>query len=239
MSSKENEAVKREKAKLPLTAREYDGLLPVSVLAALIGALLGIITATVFAYLTGIIFYPLFLAAPLLIYLFNSLLKGGRDIRALISAAVFSLASAYLTALACHEALYTAAANISIFQIPLRTVVAIGDPDVIPASASAYIYPFLFTACGVAVIWALFWGVRLRDLTPSDETDDEADDETDDETEDEIEDEIEDEADVEIDDVTEDETDDGIDDDADDEANDETDDETGDETGDETDDEID
>ena len=174
---------KKEKVKLPRLDHAYDGLLSVSLLAALIGALLGLIPATLIAYLTGIVFYPLFIAAPLLAYVFNSLLKGGRDIRAWIAAAVFSLASAYMTALACHEALYTATHNLPIIQILLRTVIAIGDPGVIPSSASAYIYPLVFTACGLAVIWELFRGTRLRNAGSEmeinePETGDEAEDET-------------------------------------------------------------
>ena len=201
---------KKEKVKLPFIAPEYDGLLPVSLLAALIGALLGIIPAAVFAYLTGIIFYPLFLAAPLLAYVFNSLLKGGRDIRAMIAAAVFSLASAYLTALACHEALNVAAAGMSILQIPLRTVVAIGDRGVIPSSASAYVYPLVFTLCGLAVIWELFRGARLVsgeqisdiviDINTEDETEIETDSEDEVVTESEAEDVIESETDSEAED---------------------------------------
>ena len=140
----------------------YDGLLPVSLLAALIGALLGIIPATLLAYLTGILFYPFFIAAPLLAYLFNSLLKGGRDIRALVVTAVFSLACAYITALACQAALYTSAHNMSIFQILLLTGLELGESGVLPASASAYIYPLVFTVFGVAVVGVLLLSGERR-----------------------------------------------------------------------------
>ena len=169
--------VRKEKVRVPLINTAYDGLLPVSVLAALIGAILGFIPAAIFTYLTGTIFYPLFLAAPLLAYLFNSLLKGGRDIRALISVAVLSLASAYITALSCQAAIYAAANNLSLFRIPLITILSIGDSDVIPASASAYLYPLIFTLFGVAVVWELFRGMKRVDLEPEDVDDvDDADD---------------------------------------------------------------
>jgi hypothetical protein len=133
----------------------YNGLLPISLLAALMGAVLGPVPVVLFAYLTDIVFYPLFVVAPLLAYLFNLLLKGGRDIRAMIAATVFSLACAYITALACRAALYASLHSMSILDIPLITGLAIGEPGVIPSSASAYAYPLVFTALGLAVMWEL------------------------------------------------------------------------------------
>ena len=156
--------------------RSYDGLLPVSLLAALIGALLGLIPATLLAYLTGIVFYPFFVAAPLLAFLFNKLLKGGRDLRALISVAVFSLACSYVTALACQAAIYISAHNLPIFQIFLLTGLELGKSGVLPASASAYIYPLVFTVFGVALVWELLRGVKPRDAEqpePAEEDSDE------------------------------------------------------------------
>jgi len=159
----------------------YDGLLPASLLSALIGALLGLIPATLFTYITGTVFYPFFIAAPLLAFLFNSLLKGGRDIRALIATAVFSLLSAYVTAVSCQAALYTAIHNMSILQIPLLTSLAIGKSGVLPPSASAYAYALVFTVFGVVVTWELFKsGVWRTAGLESDDEDESEDDESDD-----------------------------------------------------------
>ena len=137
----------------PLIVPAYNRLLPISLLAGLIGAIIGPIPAVLFTYFTGSVFYPLFVIAPLLACLFNSLLKGGRDIRALISIAVFSLLCAYITAIACRAALYILTQDISIFQIPLLVALAFGRSGVLPDSASAYAYPLVFTALGIVVTW--------------------------------------------------------------------------------------
>lgn len=159
---------KRVRTRVLIIDHAYDGLLPVSLLAALIGALLGIIPATLLTYLTGIVFYPFFVAAPLLAYMFNSLLKGGRDIRAFIAISVFSLACAYTTALACQAALYISAHKMPIFEILLLTGLELGKSGVLPASASAYIYPLVFTVFGAAVSWELMRGL----LRPTGEAED-------------------------------------------------------------------
>jgi len=159
-SDKDDAGRKRgKKAGSRLIDPAYNRLLPVSLLAALIGLLLGPIPAVVGVLVAKIVFYPLFVVAPLLMYLFNKLLKGGRDIRALIVFAVFSLVSAYLAALTCQVTLfYLSDANITIFQIPIITTMVLGRLGALPASASAYVYPLLFTALGVAIAALLLRG---------------------------------------------------------------------------------
>ena len=127
----------------------YDGLLPISLLAGLIGLLLGPIPAIASVLITGKVFYPLFIAAPLIMWFFGSLLKGGRDVRAVIVTAAFSLAATYLTAVACQAALYTSFHEYPIFRIPVITALIFGRLGALPASASAYVYSLLFTALGV------------------------------------------------------------------------------------------
>ena len=158
----------------------YNGLLPISLLAGLIGLILGVLPAILSVLILGKAFYPLFIAAPLLIYLFNSLLKGGRDIRAFIITAVFSFVCAYLTALAVQAALYTHNYNESAFQIPVLLAMVIDKPWVLPASASAYAYPLIFTALGVIIVAELLFvkpalkksGDPDSDISALEETDD-------------------------------------------------------------------
>jgi len=130
---------------------EYKGFLATSFVAALIGAVLGVIPVTLIAFATGMIFYPLFIAAPLLTYPFNSLLKGRRCVGSIIIATIFSVASAYVSAVACQAALYISAHSMSVFQIPLLTALALGKPGVIPATVSAYAYPLVFILFGLAI----------------------------------------------------------------------------------------
>ena len=172
------------KVRIPLKNPAYNGLLPISLLAGLIGFLLGPIPAVLFTLLsdssnimvsgdiTSNIFYPLFVAAPLIIYLFNSLLKGGRDIRAIIVTAVFSLFSAYLTVLLCIVVtLYTAGVNLTVMQVLMEVTASIGRLDYLPISefASAYAYPLIFTALGV-VIAALLLRGKPSQRTEKDKT---------------------------------------------------------------------
>jgi hypothetical protein len=128
------------------------------VLASLIGAILSPIPAVIGVYIIGRPFYPLFIAAPFIICLFLLLLKGWRDIRAVIVMSIFSLAGAYLTALSCYAAMYARAWGMSFTQIPILTVWSLAQPNNMPPSASAYLYPLLFSATGVLVAWELLRG---------------------------------------------------------------------------------
>ena len=134
-----------------IAAPVFGGRLPVSLLAGLIGALLGAIPAVASILLFSGVFYPLYAAAPLLMLLFNKLLNGGRDIRATVVTAVFSLASAYMTAYACQAALYASSLDVSIFRIPVITFRVIGRSGILSPLVSSYIYPLVFTALGVFV----------------------------------------------------------------------------------------
>ena len=140
------------------TEEKNSKLLPASLLAALIGLLLGPIPAIAGVLVAKTILYPLFAAAPLFMFLFNSLLKGERGVRMLIVTIIFSLASAYLGAVTCQVAFYVINDGISVFRIPAITAMVIGVSGILPASASAYVYPLVFTALGVAVAAELMRG---------------------------------------------------------------------------------
>jgi hypothetical protein len=136
-----------------------------SLFAALVGAILGLIPATLSAYWFKATFYPLFVAAPLLIYLFNKLFRGSRDMRTFVITTGFSLASAYVTALACHVTvivhqvlLVLPTFEMSISRIPGFTVDALVQPSILPESASAFVYPFVFTALGIIITLELLCG---------------------------------------------------------------------------------
>jgi len=61
----------------------------------------------------------------------------------------------YTTAVACQAALYTSLYGISISWIPRLTAMAFGQPKVLPSSASAYMYLFIFTVLGICIAWEL------------------------------------------------------------------------------------
>ena len=128
--------------------------LPLSILACLIGLILGPVLPLACAFVFDGVFNPLFAAAPLLICLFNLIFKGGRDIRALIATAVFSLASAFLSVWACSAVLFLSRSRNPVSQI----FSAMGRPGAFPISASAYAYPLVFTALGIVIVAVLYRG---------------------------------------------------------------------------------
>ena len=132
---------------------EYTRRMPFSVLAALLGAIFGLIPATLCAYFFETAFYPFFVAAPLLSYLLNKLFKGGRDIRTFFIIALLSFVSAYVTAQACQVARIVSFFSMSILRIPAFTIEAFVESVVLTDSFSAYLYPLLFTVLGIAVTW--------------------------------------------------------------------------------------
>jgi len=151
----ETEIEAKAKDKILLIYPEYTKRLPFSLLAALIGAVVGIVPVVLCAYWFGTLFYPFYIAAPLLIYIPNTLFKGCRDIRALICNAVFSLASTYVGILSCRVALIMLYFEVPISRFPSFLIEAFGLPEILPETASAYVYPLLFTALGIAIIWEL------------------------------------------------------------------------------------
>ena len=133
----------------------YSKRLPFSLLAGLLGAILGMIPAALCTYWFGSTFYPLFVAAPLLIFLFNKLFKGGCDIRTLFITAGFSLASAYVTALASQVAILMLHFNLPVRYLLPFTAEALAEPDLLPWPVPVYVYPLVFVALGVAITWEL------------------------------------------------------------------------------------
>ena len=147
---------------------QHDWRLLFSLLAALTGAILGLIPATLCAYLFKATFYPFFIAAPLLTYLFNRLFRGSCDIRTIVITAGFSLVSAYVTALACYVTLIVHQVSLvvptfkmSIGRIPGLTIEALTQPNNLPESFSAFVYPLVFTALGIIIVWELLCGSAL------------------------------------------------------------------------------
>ena len=154
-SGEDTADVADSRAGVKLIDPQYTKRLPFSLLAAFFGAFLGLFPATLLAIPFEMAFYPLFIAAPLLAFLLNKLFDGGRDIRTFSIIALFSLISAYMTALSCQVARIVSFFNVSILNIPAFTIEAFIEPGLLPKSTSAYLYPFVFTALGLAITWVL------------------------------------------------------------------------------------
>jgi len=147
----------------------YNRLLPISLLAGLIGLILGIIPVVLGMYVFNNLVYPLFVAAPLFMFLFNKLLKGGNDFRAIIVIAVFSLVSAYITIIACLATLYTAIQGLPALQMPVYAAMFLGA---FPTSPTIYLYTLIFTALGVCIAAELMLHANRKSLKASASTED-------------------------------------------------------------------
>jgi len=179
-----------KKPKLKPIDPSYTRRLPFSILAGIAGAVLGLVLIAVFSYFTKTVFFPLFLIGPLLIYYFNILFRGGRDIRTLIIVIVFSLLFDYTTELAGRAALFAFEnPNYNLFSIPRMVAEAFGLPEAFSKSATDNVFPLIFTALGVFLSWEMLRAGRLKECAadgePVDEEDDddEVDESEDDESE--------------------------------------------------------
>ncbi|MCL2124911.1 MAG: hypothetical protein FWH33_02850 [Oscillospiraceae bacterium] len=158
--------------------RAYNKLLPITILAAIIGLCFGILVVVAGVLLNGKVNFMFFIATPLFIYFFNALLGGGRDIRALIVFTIFSLASIYLSLIAGQSAFYPYYLNYPISTIPSVFVQLFGRLDTLPTVASAYVYTSVFTVMGVAVSAELLrrpprlHGKHKKALPEADDTED-------------------------------------------------------------------
>ena len=159
----ENESVPQpaKKDKLSLVDPKYKITWLLTLPAGILGAVIGFILISLFTYSTGKVFFPLFVIAPLLAFLFNSLFKGGRDIRSLIVIAAFSLVFAYSTELAGRAALFARENNISAIKIPSLVVEAFGRIEAFASSLSDNTYPIVFTALGIFLTWELLRAGRI------------------------------------------------------------------------------
>jgi hypothetical protein len=128
-----------------------DGLLPLSVIGALVGMLVGTLPATACALIFGVAFSPLYAFMPLIVYLGIRLFGGLDGRRGLITLCVFSAVGFYLTLVSCQAANYVIEYHVLFLSIPLVTMSLLGQPSVLPAHifSSFYIFPFVFTLLGV------------------------------------------------------------------------------------------
>lgn len=172
-----------KKSKLKLVDSSYTRKLPLSILAGIAGAVVSLVLLSMFSYYANTVFFPLFVIGPLLMYFFNTLFRGGRDIRTLIIFIVLSLLFDYTTELAGRAALFAFAyPDYNLFNIPRMVADAFGLPEAFSKSATDNVFPLIFTALGVLLSWELLRAGRIKESAAFAEPDD-GDDDEDDESE--------------------------------------------------------
>ena len=154
-------SVTREKIKLKPIDSAFTKLLPFSVIAALLGAIIGPIPLLAYIFIGNKILFPLFAVAPLLTHLLNKLFRGGRDVRTLIINIVFSFASAFMALIACQAVSDVIVDKAAISQIPRYFYFLFGTGNALPTTISGYTYPLIFTVLGIAMSWELMRGSRM------------------------------------------------------------------------------
>jgi len=151
--------------------------LPLTIIACLLGAVIGAAPAALYTYFFESMFFPLFVIAPLLAYLLNRLLKGCRDCRAFAILTVFSLTSAYTTLIACRAAVFVLVNDMPIIDIPTLVGYAFGRAGAVSWSPSTIVYPLVFTVLGIFLAWELLRAERVAKLEPEASTEASSDEE--------------------------------------------------------------
>lgn len=131
------------------------GLLPISIVGALLGMLVGIIPSIIGILLFKSTYAVLFLTIPLGICGGIIMLKGYRDKCALILMIIFSLLGVYLTIVIYESAIFAVLYNMSLFNIPLITILMFGSADIWSSFSLNSIYAFIFVALGVWISWEI------------------------------------------------------------------------------------
>ena len=131
-----------------------DGLLPVSIVGAFFGMLVGMLPLIALIVLMHTTYSVLFLTIPLGICGGIILLKGCRDYRAVILTVVFSLAGIYLTLLFRDAAVFAALYNIPPSNIPMIAITNIGRFDF--EISTNFVYALIFAALGILISRELF-----------------------------------------------------------------------------------
>ncbi|NLT13181.1 MAG: hypothetical protein GXY05_02455 [Clostridiales bacterium] len=134
-----------------------DALLPVSVVGGLLGMLAGTLPAAVWVLIFGKSFAPAYVFLPLLIFLGIRIFKGCRDRRGFFLACILSVIGFYLTLLSCRAALDIIKYKMLFTSLPLVTAKLIGSSDAFaePVFSPVYIFPALFTALGILLVYEL------------------------------------------------------------------------------------
>lgn len=136
----------------------HEAIVPISVIAGLIGMLAGTLPASLWVLLFKSSFAPMYALLPVLIWLSLRLFQGFTGRNGFIVAAVATLPGLYLTLLSCQAADHILRFRMSPFNLPLVTAAMIGRSDSLPGTlfSSAYILPIVFTAIGLVVTYELF-----------------------------------------------------------------------------------
>ncbi|UOO38423.1 hypothetical protein IZU99_03990 [Oscillospiraceae bacterium CM] len=144
---------KWHKAGLKWRAR-YQVLLPMSIVGGFCGVILAVLPTTVLTYITGTVFWPLFVLPPIFVYAGIRLFKGFDDRRAVVLTGFYTVLGVYLTALSCQAALDVIRFQMSFLSIPLILLMSIGRHAAADVSlfSTAVIYPMIFTMLGFIII---------------------------------------------------------------------------------------
>jgi hypothetical protein len=134
-----------------------EALLPVSVVGGIVGMLIGTLPASVWVLLFGTSFSPMYVFLPLFIYLGIRVFRGCRDRRGFAVACILSVIGFFLTVLSCQAALDVLKFKMLFLNLPLVTVTMIGGGGSLsePVFSSTYLFPVLFTALGVMLVYEL------------------------------------------------------------------------------------
>ena len=176
---------KRLETETPSSApvnKKRDRLISPPVIGALIGTIVGLIPVTIWTYIFNADFFPLYVLCPLAVYLFMRLFRTEYDLSSMTVLVFFSAFATYLALLSCQAAYHAVNFKMSALEIPLLTLLSLGNPENLPDTASSIVFPVIFSALGIFASGALLYFSRtvvekpvapVNEDLPDDEDEDE------------------------------------------------------------------
>ena len=134
------------------------GSVPASILAGIVGCLIGVILCTLAGGTSTSLGQLLFLLIPLCIGIFHLLFRGDLGVPGLIVTIVFSAIGLYLVPSFSAAAGVAARDGVSVFAVPLLAFSGAGDNTYFSKLTfdTAHVFPPVFVIMGILIAWQLY-----------------------------------------------------------------------------------
>ena len=148
------ESIAEEDSLLPRPS----GSVPASILAGIVGCLIGVILCTLAGGTSTSLGQLFFLLIPLCIGFFHFLFHGDLGVPGLIVTIVFSAVGLYLVPSFSAAAGVAARDAVSLFAVPLLAFSGAGDSSYFSKLAfdTAHVFPPVFVIMGILIAWQLY-----------------------------------------------------------------------------------
>ena len=134
------------------------GSAAVSLLAGLVGCIVGTLLCAAGGGRTSTLGMFLFVLIPMAIGAANLLFRGNRGVPALVITAVFTALGVFLVPSLTAAAVTARTQGLSVFSVPLIALSRIGTANYFTEFAldTAHVFPVVFAVIGVLIVWELY-----------------------------------------------------------------------------------